>query len=809
MIRPRRGLAALCLLALVGCEGFFVEPPLDLEADGPTTLRIAYASDASAASAVISEVFDQVDQIVVRVLDRSNAVTLFDGPVHFEQTAGGAAMDLLDIDLPVEASLLIEVDLLWSEESLFFGSVEVGVTPSRLPEVPTIIVDAVPESVVIEPIPTFDRLGVTFQAGAEARFATGHAIPGAPLVWSSSRPDIVSVDEGTGVLEVLAEGQAELVAAYRDMSTSAPVGVAVPVARVVMNPSPSVDLAQGESLTFTAFALSENGEVLPRTIEWSSTDPAVATVDASGHAQALATGTTTIIARGGGQSATALLRVLGPELGLTTSAATEVGTTSATLGGALSQSGAVGVWFEYDVVEQPGAFASRTATMTPGPDGSFSATLAGLQTDTEYFFRAAADLGADTIHGSVRSFTTATPTVPAVVLVSPLNPRVQAGDTVAFSAIALDGSGDALSGTASWTSSDPTVATITADGTVIALRDGTTQIQAEIGGVVGVSQLTVGPELLVQIVVTPLTGSIQIGGSVTFAAVGLSASGDTLSMTFTWTSSNPLVASVSSLGEALAIGPGVATIRASAGGVSGSGQLAVSTLPVTQVVVTPATTSAQPGDTVIHSAVALDALGDTVSAVFTWTSSNPVVANVNGNGVAVALGPGVTEIRATAGGVTGSGQLTVGLSAYGRIEALIADLDAAASASNGDEREAIEEVIGRLNQALAELNDGPPPHFEHALVDMRNAAGDLEDAIDKGDIGSAQGTAWAIELVSIGRQMVVIGIADAGAAGGNPVKILQAQAELAAGDALAGLGQHKNALNAYKNAMGDAVSALP
>ena len=59
-------------------------------------------------------------------------------------------------------------------------------------------------------------------------------------------------------------------------------------------------------------------------------------------------------------------------------------------------------------------------------------------------------------------------------------------------------------------------------------------------------------------------------------------------------------------------------------------------------------------------ATALDAAGDTLSAVFAWNSSDPSVATVDGTGLVTGVGPGRANITAAADSVTsGAFELTV------------------------------------------------------------------------------------------------------------------------------------------------------
>ena len=78
------------------------------------------------------------------------------------------------------------------------------------------------------------------------------------------------------------------------------------------------------------------------------------------------------------------------------------------------------------------------------------------------------------------------------------------------------------------------------------------------------------------LVVTPATASVVAGSTQQYTATVTDLHGNTLSgYTFSWGSSNTLVAKVSSSGLAKGLDSGSATITASAGGLSGSAQLSV------------------------------------------------------------------------------------------------------------------------------------------------------------------------------------------------------------------------------------------
>lgn len=87
-------------------------------------------------------------------------------------------------------------------------------------------------------------------------------------------------------------------------------------------------------------------------------------------------------------------------------------------------------------------------------------------------------------------------------------------------------------------------------------------------------QAPVGP--VASVVVTPAAASATVGGTQAFSASATDAGGQPVSTTYTWTSSDPAVATVSAGGVASALSAGSTTIRATAGnGVYGQATLTV------------------------------------------------------------------------------------------------------------------------------------------------------------------------------------------------------------------------------------------
>jgi plastocyanin len=135
-------------------------------------------------------------------------------------------------------------------------------------------------------------------------------------------------------------------------------------------------------------------------------------------------------------------------------------------------------------------------------------------------------------------------------------------------------------------------------------------------------------------------------------------------MTFAWSGDAPLIATVGGDGLVTAKGNGTGHVVAKAT----SNQVAnpapgfsvVVQQAVASVSVTPSSATIPRCTTTQFAATAKDARGNPVSTTLAWSSSNTAVATVDSNGLArtVAVG-GPVAIAATAGGFSGTAQLTV------------------------------------------------------------------------------------------------------------------------------------------------------
>jgi len=215
--------------------------------------------------------------------------------------------------------------------------------------------------------------------------------------------------------------------------------------------------------------------------------------------------------------------------------------------------------------------------------------------------------------------------------------------------------------TASWQSSNPSVATVSSAGLVTAMALGSTIITATDQAAVGTLVVSVVPRTVSSLLVVGPT-IVPTGQTSELTASASTSSGkQVVTSGVTWQSSNPGVASVSDAGILTAIAPGTVTITASYQGVTGSLTVTVANVTVSAVTLYGTTTVTRGGTTQLTATAVLgDGSRRIVTNVGAWASLNTDIATVSASGLVTTLSTaGTATITATYLGATGSVDITV------------------------------------------------------------------------------------------------------------------------------------------------------
>jgi len=237
----------------------------------------------------------------------------------------------------------------------------------------------------------------------------------------------------------------------------------------------------------------------------------------------------------------------------------------------------------------------------------------------------------------------------ASVAVSLAANSIQVGGTTQATAVTKDSTGAVLADRlVTWSSSAPSVATVSTSGVVTGVSAGSVTITATSEGKAGAASATIIPAQVATVAVLLSPAAVAVGGASQATAVLQDASGNVLTgRTITWSSTSTAVATVGSNGAVSALAVGTTNIVASSQGVTGQAVLTVSTTappppaPVATVVVSLGASSLTTGQTTQATAVTKDAAGNVLTGrTIIWTSSNTAIATVTANGGVTAVSRG-------------------------------------------------------------------------------------------------------------------------------------------------------------------------
>ena len=342
-----------------------------------------------------------------------------------------------------------------------------------------------PTTVTVSPA-TFElaALGATVQLSAQVQDQNGQVISGATVTWASSATAVATVS-ATGMVTAIASGSVAITATSGSVSGSATVTVAQEVSSVTAAPSEANFAALGDTLRLTAEAFDANGHaVAGAEFSWQTSDDAVATVDATGLATAVANGTATITATAGQASVSATLTVA-QEVSSVTVAPAEanlaaLGDTLRLTAQAFDANGhaVTGADFLWESSDEAVATVDATGLVTAVANGTATITA--------------------TAGEASGSATVTVAQVASSVAAAPAEANFTAlGDTLRLTAEAFDANGHAVVGAAfSWGTSDDAVATVDATGLVMAVANGTATIMATSGEASATATVTVAQAIV-------------------------------------------------------------------------------------------------------------------------------------------------------------------------------------------------------------------------------------------------------------------------------------------------------------------------
>ena len=252
--------------------------------------------------------------------------------------------------------------------------------------------------------------------------------------------------------------------------------------------------------------------------------------------------------------------------------------------------------------------------------------------------------------------------VVSAVEVSPRLSTARVGTTQQLTAVAKDSKGTPMSGeTFTWTSSEPTVATVNASGVVTFVGAGSTAILATSRGTSGFATIMSDANVAV-VAMSSATVNVGLGQSVQLTATPQDAKGNALFRPVTWTSSAPTVATVSASGLVTSVSAGTTTITATSESKVGSTAVTIVPPPPVATVALSPNSGFMPTTVGVPLTITLRDAANvllTDGRIVTYTSSNAAVATVSATGVVTGVAPGAVTVTATSEGKSATASFNV------------------------------------------------------------------------------------------------------------------------------------------------------
>ena len=369
--------------------------------------------------------------------------------------------------------------------------------------------------------------------------------------WTSSDPKVAYVSAGT--VRAISAGTATITAQAGDKTATCEVTVTDPVVEVasVSLDKTTLNMSTGERVTLTATISPDNATT--KTVSWSSSNTAVATVN-NGIVSATGAGTATITAEAEGKTATCEVTVKDPVIEVTsltlskTETELEVGQEDYILA-RISPN---------DATDKTVTWSTSNKAVATVADGIIQAVSAGTATIT------ATSANGLTAECKVTVVAPVTPPAPAIEVSSvsinkdTLKLEISGSETLTATVLPSDATDPSVT----WTSTDVNIATVSSAGSVSAIAAGSAYVIAQAGEQKDTCVVVVTAPSLVptSIELNKTTLGLTLNGTYTLTATVGPATAEDKSVT--WESDAPTTVSVTSGGLVKGLALGNATITA-------------------------------------------------------------------------------------------------------------------------------------------------------------------------------------------------------------------------------------------------------
>jgi uncharacterized protein YjdB len=331
--------------------------------------------------------------------------------------------------------------------------------------------DITAASVTLSPQSATLAIGQSRQLIANLKDANGNMLTGLTVVWSSFNPSAIAVS-ATGLATGVAPGSTTITATSKGITGTAQITVGeVTAASLTLSPQLAT-LAIGQNRQLATTLKDANGNVLTGlTVIWASSNQSAITVSATGLATGVAPGSTTITATSKGITGTAQITVTDlPVASVNVRPQSDTLTIGQTRQLAATLKDANG-----------NVLTGLTVTWTSSNQSAATVSATGL---VKAIAQGSVTITATASGKSGTALFTVTEIPVASVIVNPSLLVLLVGQTRQLVATATDTNGNVINGlTIVWSSSDPSVATVSSSGLVTGKIQGSAIITATAKGI--------------------------------------------------------------------------------------------------------------------------------------------------------------------------------------------------------------------------------------------------------------------------------------------------------------------------------------
>ena len=540
------------------------------------------------------------------------------------------------------------------------GLAAITATASSMQGSANLTVNAIAKLTAINITPQLTSIPIstTQQFSATGTYSDGSTRDLSSLVtWSSSSTATATVDVN-GLVTSIAAGNTTITATLGSVMQTFTLTVSTPTISDIFVSPDGLTEPIGVSQQYTATADYSDGSSsdLSSGITWTSSAPAVATVDSTGIVTTVGQGTAAISATVGSFSDSSTLTVVAAQL----QSITVAPSTGQLAAGTLLQFTATGNFDDGSTQPLTSLTWSSSAQnlLTIDANGVATGVIAGSATVTAT---------SGTINGTAS--VTVTSAKISSIAVTPADSMMPIGALKQFTAVATlsDSTTQDVSLSALWSSSAAVVATVSNQGLASSVANGTITISATVGAVSGSTSLTVTTATLTSITVNPSVAHISAHTYIRFTATGNYSDGSVVNnlQGVSWKSTKPQFASIRGTGIARGKRVGTVTIKASLAGITGTATLVVGNGTLVSTAITPINPTVSTGGTQQFAVTGTfsDATTQDLTLNSHWSSTSAIVATIANNpgvaGLATSRASGVTTIGANTGGIQSSTSLTV------------------------------------------------------------------------------------------------------------------------------------------------------